>query len=133
MVNHGMGYYERWYRRGYNHVPGRDSCAPFQIDKYRAQELSYGHAGFVGNLATANAHWVAKEHHLMHAVQRLYGRSNPTRIEYEIEGSFVSASIALAVACTARHRITYASGLKLWVNWGETPWAVDSNARWRRM
>ena len=54
MVNHGMGNYERWFRRGYNHVPGVDSCAPFQIDQYRAQELAYGHAGFIGNLATAN-------------------------------------------------------------------------------
>ena len=48
MVNHGMGYYERWFRNGYQHHWGRDTGTMEQIDKYRAQELAYGHAGFVG-------------------------------------------------------------------------------------
>jgi hypothetical protein len=125
MVNHGMGYYERWFRRGYNHVPGVDSCAPFQIDKYRAQELAYGHAGFIGNLATNNIQWIAKEHNLMHPVQRLYGTTRASRIEYEVAGQFVTASVALAVDRPERQRITYDSGLRLWVNWGETPWQVE--------
>ena len=48
MVNHGMGYYERWFRHGYDIDWGRDTGSMEQIDKYRAQELAYGHAGFVG-------------------------------------------------------------------------------------
>ena len=48
MVNHGMGYYERWFRRGYDIRWGHDAGSMEQIDKYRAQELAYGHAGFVG-------------------------------------------------------------------------------------
>ena len=125
MVNHGMGYYERWFRRGYDHVPGVDSCAPFQIDKYRAQQLAYGHAGFVGNLATDNVQWIAKEHHLMHPVQRLCGTARAVRIEYEAAGQFVTASVALAVDRTERQRVAYDSGLRVWVNWGETPWQVE--------
>jgi hypothetical protein len=125
MVNHGMGYYERWFRNGYSHVPGRDSCAPFQIDKYRAQELAYGHAGFIGNLATNNIQWIAKEHNLMHPVQRLYGTAKATRIDYEVAGQFVTASVALAVNARDRQRITYDSGLRVWVNWGEEPWEVE--------
>ncbi len=125
MVNHGMGYYERWFRRGYDHVPGVDSCAPFQIDKYRAQELAYGHAGFIGNLSTANLQWVAKEHNLMHPVQRLYGTAKASRIEYEVAGQFVTASVALSVDCRTRQRITYDSGLRVWVNWDVEPWLVE--------
>jgi hypothetical protein len=102
-----------------------DSCAPFQIDKYRAQELAYGHAGFIGNLATNNIQWIAKEHNLMHPVQRLYGTARASRIEYEVAGQFVTASVALAVNARDRQRITYDSGLRVWVNWGEEPWLVE--------
>ena len=125
MVNHGMGYYERWFRDGYSHVPGVSSCAPFQIDQYRAQEVAYGHAGFIGNLATANLQWVAKEHNLMHPIQRLYGTAKASRIEYEVAGQFVTASVALAVERRERQRITYDTGLRVWVNWGEEPWLVE--------
>ncbi len=52
---------------------GHDAGSMEQIDKYRAQELAYGHAGFVGNPQTDNIIFVAREHHLMHPVQRLYG------------------------------------------------------------
>ncbi len=126
VVNHGMGYYERWYRQKRGHVPGVSSCAPFQIDKYRAQELAYGHAGFIGSLATDNIPWIAKEHHLMHPVQRLYGTAKATHIEYEVAGQFVTASVVLGLdAPRERQRITYDSGLRLWVNWGEEPWTVE--------
>jgi hypothetical protein len=125
MVNHGMGYYERWFRRGYGHVWGYDTGSMEQIDKYRAQELAYGHAGFVGAAQTSNLQWVVREHHLVHPVQQLYGASRPTSIRYEVEGQLVSASAALAAGDTLRHRIQYQSGLNLWVNWGTQPWQVE--------
>jgi len=125
MVNHGMGYYERWYRAGYDHRDGFDTGAPEQVDKYRAMELAYGHAGFVGNEQTDNIQWVAKEHHLMHAVQRLYGAAKATDIRYEVAGRLVPTSVALAVGHTDRQRVTYDSGLTLWVNWSAQPWTVE--------
>ncbi|MGA2499176.1 MAG: hypothetical protein ABSH20_15665, partial [Tepidisphaeraceae bacterium] len=125
MVNHGMGYYERWFRRGYEHVWGYDTGSMEQIDKYRAQELAYGHAGFVGNGQVDNLQWVVREHHLMHPVQQLYGTSRPTSIRYEANGRLVSASAALAAGNTLRQRIQYQSGLNLWVNWGTEPWQVE--------
>jgi hypothetical protein len=96
-----------------------------QIDKYRAQELAYGHAGFIGNAQTANIQWVAREHHLMHPVQKLYGTSFPTRIRYEVDGQFVSAGVALVAGDTSRQCIHYASGLTLWVNWRAEPWKIE--------
>jgi hypothetical protein len=125
MVNHGMGYYERWFKGGYEHRFGRDTGTLEQIDKYRAQELAYGHAGFVGAAQVDNVQWVAREHHLVHPVQRLYGNARVTDIRYEVAGRLVPGGIALALGDTCRQRITYDSGLKLWVNWGPAPWTVE--------
>ncbi|MHB8861247.1 MAG: glycoside hydrolase family protein [Pirellulaceae bacterium] len=125
MVNHGMGYYERWFRSGYQHRLGEETGTMEQIDKYRAMELAYGHAGFVGSPHDHNWHWVVREHHLMHPVQRLYATANVTEILYEVDGQLVTASVALAIADTSRQRIRYDSGLTLWVNWRPEPWQVE--------
>jgi hypothetical protein len=125
MVNHGMGYYERWFTAGYNHRWGFDTGTVEQVDKYRAQELAYGHAGFVGAAQVDNVQWVAKEHHLMHAVQRLYGTANPVGVLYEVRGQLVTGSVALALGDTARQQVSYDSGLTVWVNWSAQPWAVE--------
>ena len=127
MVNHGMGYYERWFRSGYQHRLGEETGTMEQIDKYRAMELAYGHAGFVGSPHDHNWHWVVREHHLMHPVQRLYGTAKVTEILYEVDGQLVTASVALAVSDTSRQRIRYDSGLTLWVNWRPEPWQVEGH------
>jgi len=124
MVNHGMGYYERWFRTGYQTRWGRDAATAEQIDKYRAQEIAYGHAGFIGNLATNNVQWVAKEHHLMYPIQRLYGAARVTDVRYEVGGRMVRASVAIALGRRLRQRISYENGLTVWVNWDEEPWTV---------
>jgi hypothetical protein len=125
MVNHGMGYYERWFRSGYGHRLGEETGTMEQIDKYRAMELAYGHAGFVGSPHDQNWHWVVREHHLMHPVQRLYGTAKPVEILYEAAGELVTASVALVAGDTSRQRIRYDSGLTLWVNWRPEPWPVE--------
>ena len=125
MVNHGMGYYERWFRRGNNLRWGIDSGSMEQSDKYRAQQLAYGHAGFVGGEQVDNLAWVIREHHLMHPVQRLYATSRPVQINYELDGKFVTAGVALVAGDTTRQRIEYESGLRLWVNWNKEPWIVE--------
>lgn len=125
MVNHGMGYYERWFRKGYDSQWGLESGSPKQMDQYRAQELAYGHAGFLGNLVVDNVQWVAREHHLMHPVQRLYGTARVLDIAYEIDGRMVSASVAVVAGDTRRQRIRYDSGLTLWINWRPEPWTVE--------
>jgi hypothetical protein len=125
MVNHGMGYYERWFAKGYQMQWGRDSGTMEQIDQYRAQELAYGHAGFIGTAQTTNIPWIVREHHLLHPVQRLYGTAKPVEIAYEVEGQMVNGSIAMAMGDTSRQRIRYDSGLTLWVNWRAEPWVVE--------
>lgn len=127
MVNHGMGYYERWFRQGHEHHYrwGHDTGSMEQIDKYRAQELAYGHAGFIGSSQVDNVLWVVREHHLMHPAQRLYGQSRPTSIRYEVDGQLVSASAALVAGDTSRQQVCYESGLVVFVNWRKEPWQVE--------
>ncbi len=125
MVNHGMGYYERWFRRGYDHQWGYDTGTVEQIDKYRAQEIAYGHAGFIGAAQTDNIQWVAKEHHMMHPIQRLANTANPVSILYEVDGQLAPASVAFVADQRMRQRIEYDSGLTVWVNWAEEPWQVE--------
>jgi hypothetical protein len=128
MVNHGMGYYERWFRTGYRHRWGHDTGTVEQIDKYRAQELAYGHAGFVGEAQIDNISWVVREHHLVHPVQRLYGTAKPVEIRYEVGGRLVDAGIATAAGDTTRQFVRYDSGLRLWINWRAEPWQVEGRS-----
>ncbi len=132
MVNHGMGYLERWFRRGYSAEYGRDAGSVEQLDKYRAMELAYGHAGFLGNMFVHTVQTVVREHHLMHPVQQLYGTAKPTEILYEVEGQLVQASVALVAGETTRQRIRYDSGLTLWVNWRAEPWRVEASGAARQ-
>lgn len=124
MVNHGMGYYERWFTSGYDGQWGRNCGTVEQLDKYRAQTIAYGHAAFIGSVATDNVQWVAKEHHLLHPLQALYGTARPTAILYEVGGKLLTASIALAAGDTSRQCIKYDSGLTLYVNWSAKPWTI---------
>lgn len=128
MVNHGMGYYERWFRSGRETRWGVNAGTTEQLDKYRAMELAYGHAGFIGNALSADARSIVREHHLMHPVQRLYGNAKPVEIRYLLDGRFVSGGIALLGGDTSRQRIRYESGLTLWINWNPQPWKLpDGN------
>lgn len=125
MVNHGMGYYERWFRRGYDHQWGYDTGTPQQVDKYRAQEIAYGHAGFIGAAQTSNIQWVAKEHHMMHPVQRLANTAKPKSILYEVDGRMAPAGVALVAGQRSRQHIAYDSELRVWVNWSSEPWNIE--------
>lgn len=124
MVNHGMGYYERWFRGGYDTAYGRNAGNMEDLDKYRAQTLAYGHVAFIGSISTDNVQWVAKEHNLCYPVSRLCGAAKPTSILYDVEGKLAAASVAVALEATSRQRIEYDSGLVLFVNWGAEPWKV---------
>jgi len=95
------------------------------VDKYRAQELAYGHAGWIGAAQVDNIQWVAKEHNLVYPVQGLYGTAKPTEIMYDVDGQFVTASVALVLGERWRQRIKYDSGLTLYVNWAKEPWKIE--------
>ena len=128
MLNHGMGYYRRWFAGPRDDFGwGTTFGTPRQMDNYRAQEIAYGHAGFVSDRRIFDVKWTAREHHMLHAIQRLYGASTVKRIDYQIDGQYVSSSAALAFDRRERQRIAYESGLRLWLNWDESPWTVKGH------
>ncbi len=122
MVNHGMGYYERWHPKGYSLSWGVDAGSQDRIDMYRAQEIAYGHAGFVSGSQCFNTAWAVREHNLMHVAQALYGDADAQSIQYEVCGKLVPASVAVALECTERQLIVYGNGTIVLVNWGPETW-----------
>ncbi|MEW6360060.1 MAG: DUF5696 domain-containing protein [Planctomycetota bacterium] len=124
MVNHGMGYYTRWLRTGKETKWGVDAFTPEQVDKYRAQELAYGHAAFVGSQTWRDLPFVVREYNLCQPVQALYGDAKVTEIMYEVDGKFVASSVAAVVGVLDRVRIAYDSGLVLHVNLRKDDWTV---------
>ena len=126
MVNHGMGYYTRWLRTRRETKWGVDAPTPAQLDKYRAQELAYGHAAFVGNPLYYNLPHVIREYHLVQPVQARYGDARVTEIRYDVAGQMVTGSVAAVTGVLDRLRVKYDSGLTLSVNLRADDWQVGT-------
>ena len=124
MVNHGMGYYTRWLRTRRETKWGVDAPTPVQLDKYRAQELAYGHASFMGSQLWRVLPLAVREYNICQPVQALYGGAKVDEILYEVEGQFVTSSVAAVAGVLDRLRVRYDSGLTLHVNLREADWRV---------
>jgi hypothetical protein len=122
MMNHGMGYHERWLREGYNANWGGRVPAQYRMDKYRSMEIAYGHAGFVANQILREPSYAVKEHHLVAPVQARYGTAKAVAIEYEVGGRMVDVSDAVAAGVLDRVHVKYDSGLEVWVNHRKDDW-----------
>jgi hypothetical protein len=115
VLNHGMGYYERWLSEGYS-AGIQSRMALVRADKYRSQEILYGHAGFIGSPWETEPRLSVKEAWMTAPLQAAYGATPVERIEYRVAGQWVDASTALAVGETSVIRVTYSSGLTIVVN-----------------
>ena len=122
MMNHGMGYHERWLREGYNANWGGRLPAQYRMDKYRSMEIAYGHAGFIANQILREPSYSVKEHHLVAPVQARYGAAKAAAIEYEVGGRMVDVSDAVAAGVLDRVHVKYDSGLAVWVNHRQDDW-----------
>ncbi|WP_165073007.1 DUF5696 domain-containing protein [Paludisphaera rhizosphaerae] len=127
-LNHGMGYYERWWDEG--RVP-RGSLPPVAVlDQYRVQEVAFGHAGFLGGGAWSSVPLAWLETNLMAAVMPRYATSAVTKIEYERDGRWLDASALIREGASTpdawnRVRVRYDGGLTVVANQSETPMKVD--------
>lgn len=115
VLNHGMGYYERWLNEGYS-AGIQSRMALVRADKYRSQEILYGHAGFIGSPWETEPRLSVKEAWMMAPLQSAYGATPVERIEYRVAGQWVDASTALAVGETNVIRVVYSSGLSIVAN-----------------
>lgn len=126
MLNHGMGYYERWLIDGYSdptwywRVPTEE-----ERDEYRIMTLAFGRIGFLGHQLMATIPGLAKEYFLALPLQKRYGTSMPRRILYEINGRWVSTSGAVLLGEMDRLFVEYTNGLKLYLNRGKDDWKLE--------
>ena len=125
ILNHGMGYYERWY--GKNNPTARRRGIPTEekLDKYRALEIAFGHAGFLGTSTWRCVPFAAREYYMVTPFSARYATARPTRILYEIGGRPVTGSIAAALGRADRLSLEYDNGLRLWVNLSDEDWTVE--------
>ena len=106
-VNHGMGYYERWWG-----TPTGHARPPMVVlDHYRMQEVIYGHAGFLGGATYSDVPLAWLEHHLVSPVSARYATALPVRIEYQVKGGWVDTSEAAQSGTWTRVRVAYDNGL----------------------
>ena len=124
-LNHGMGYYERWWEHGPDPRRGLLSL----LDQYRMQEAAYGHEGFLGGEAWHNAGLSWLEANLMRPLTAHTALANPIAIDYFVSGHWVDTTQAAKTGAAglgpwSRVRIRYNNGLTIWANGGGTPLQV---------
>ena len=120
-----MGYYERWFRRGYEHRWGHDTGthgADRQVPRPGAG-LRPRRVHRRRRRSTTSRPWVVREHHLdaPRAAALRHGQVR-RRSATRWTASWSPPASRLAVGDTSRQRIRYDSGLTLWVNWRPEPW-----------
>ncbi len=120
-LNHGMGYYERWWGR-----PQWGSIPPLAVlDQYRMQEVVYGHAGFLAGSVWNNVPYAWLERHLMSPVTARYGTKTVKSIRYEVGGKWVDGTAAAKAGEWKRVEVAYGNGLTITANDAEKPMTVD--------
>lgn len=126
-VNHGMGYYSRWHRTR------RGRLKDEEMDKYRAYEIAYGHAGFFGSGMMQHLTQVLREYHLVQPLQSVYTRTVPKEIRYLFDvtpsgdGRWVSSRVACRTKAPRKIHVAYDNGLQIWVNDHRDNWRVGKH------
>ena len=109
-VNHGMGYYERWTSAGTR------SMTPSDFDAYRAQEIAFGHAPFLGTPYWNDIRQALVESGLVAPVAKRYGDEKVTSIQYFVNDIWTTPSLAAQAGRFDRVSIKYTNGLQVAVN-----------------
>jgi hypothetical protein len=117
-LNHGMGYYERWWSES----KWGGGAPPMAIlDQYRMQEVAYGHMGFLSHSNWSNVPLAWLEHNLLTPVSARYATAKPAQIEYRVNGRWVDGTAAAKAGEWRQARITYDNGLTIAANDAEQP------------
>ena len=117
--NHGMGYYSRWWPSESYQTNWAGPAPMVVLDRYRMQEVAYGHAGFLDSSVYANIPLAWLEHHLLSPVTARYALARPQEILYETHGAWVDATAAAKLDDAGvwnRVRVRYENGLVVTAN-----------------
>ncbi|MHB0998060.1 MAG: DUF5696 domain-containing protein [Armatimonadota bacterium] len=115
-VNHGMGYYERWWKD----IKWGSQPPIVVLDQYRMQEAAYGHAGFLSKDTWRTIPLAWLEHNLLTPVMERYAEAKPSAIAYEINGKWVDGTEAAKSGTWQRVKIKYDNGLTVTANTSKT-------------
>jgi hypothetical protein len=127
VANHGMGYYARWLEEGYG--AGILARMPLILaDKYRSQEILYGHAGFIGSQWIPEPLLSVKQAWMLAPLQERYVPVHVADTAYYVAGEWVDGSTAVAAGDTRICRIAYENGLEIIVNQSHGPMATGGRA-----
>jgi hypothetical protein len=118
--NHGMGYHSRWWPTEAYQTNWAGGPTPMLVlDRYRALEAAYGHAGFLDSSIYATIPLAWLEHHLLSPVMARYATARPVEILYERGGAWLDATAVARLGeggANNRLRVRYENGLALTVN-----------------
>jgi hypothetical protein len=117
--NHGMGYYSRWWPTESYHTNWAGPVPMVVLDRYRIQEVAFGHAGFLDGSVYANLPLAWLEHHLLSPVMARYAAARPLEILYETNGAWLDATATAKTGSADawnRVRVRYENGLTVTVN-----------------
>lgn len=124
-LHHGMGYYSRYF-------PEDTPSDTWDFDRYRAMEIAYGHAGFLGdNILPGGIPGpeAIREYYLLCALQAAYADAPLQDVQYWDGAAWLSAEEGLAQGydfSAARLRISYGNGLQIALNFQRTDdWATQ--------
>ncbi len=96
------------------------------LDKYRLDEVAYGHAGFVDSSVYSQVPFPWLEHHLLLPVTARYGKARPVEILYEQDGNWVDLTAAAKSGSDSDCvRIAYENGLTITANGSSNTLSVD--------
>ena len=132
--NHGQGYYSRWWPTDAYQTNWAGGPAPMVVlDRYRVQEVAYGHAGFLDNSVYSLVPVAWLEHHLLSPVMARYATSRPVEVLYALEDAWpleyawrdATAAAKLGKEEAFAHaRIRYENGLVITANGTTNVWLI---------
>jgi hypothetical protein len=128
--NHGMGYYNRWWPSESFQTNWLNGPVPMIVlDRYRLQEVAYGHAGFLDATVYSMIPIAWLEHYLLSPVMERYATAKPVEISYEYNGAWLDATAMAKLdqsETNNRVRIRYDNGLTLTANGTSNNWSTGS-------
>ncbi|HEY3856346.1 MAG TPA: DUF5696 domain-containing protein [Verrucomicrobiae bacterium] len=129
--NHGMGYYNRWLPSASFQTNWLSGPVPMSVlDRYRLQEVAYGHAGFLDATVYSMIPIAWLEQHLVSPVTSLYATAKPVEISYESNGAWLDATAMAKLNPNNTNnyhvRILYDDGLTLTANGASSNWTTGS-------
>lgn len=130
MLNHGQGYYSRYFTPYGQSQPTPEAV---DLDQYRSSELVFGHAGFLGEGLPAVSDWLgvhAPEYWLLQALQTFYAGADYLGTRYFTGSNFVDLTTAITTGLDlvrARLAIDY-RGLSIYINRDSPQYSANSMA-----